>query len=140
MATNVIIVTLGALFIACAYLFGPKKTVFKTYYALKYVLFKPVEWFIRLLIAIVRINGYVWAGWVVSALLTVSVSPEQNVRLFFFMLTLFLSWLVIMLVIRNFRDEDDRDDVRMLLAQLEHMLCFKNQKLSMYPHDWHWFD
>lgn len=140
MTANVIIVTLGALFFACAYLFGPKKTILTAYYALKYALFKPVEWLLRLFIAIIRIKGYIGAGWAVSVLLTMSVLPEQNVRLFFFLLTLFLSWLVVMQAIRNFRDEDDRDDVRMLLAQLEHKLCFKNQKLSMYPDDWHWLD
>lgn len=137
---NVIIVTLMALFFVCAFYFGPKKTAFKTYYALKYVMFKPVEWLARLLLALVQINFYIWVCWALLTLLAELIMPEQSVRFAIFLILLVYAWLILLLVIRNFRDEDDKDFVRMMLAQLEHKLCFRNQKLSMYPHDWHWFD
>lgn len=140
MTVNVIIVTLGALLFACAYLFGPKKTVFKTYYILKYALFKPVEWLMRLIIALCGINSYVWMSWGVLMLLATIELPEQNSKFVVFMLLLLYGWLILSLVICNFCDEDDRDFIRMTLAQFEHKLCFKNKQLSMYPDDWHWID
>ena len=137
---NVIIVTLIALFFLCAFYFGPKKTAFKTYYALKYVLFKPIEWLIRLIIALLQINVYVWCCLILAEFLAELIVPKQDFGQVMVLLIIIYVWLVLMLVIRNLRDEDDRDFVRMMLAQLEHKLCFHNRNLSMYPHDWHWFD
>lgn len=137
---NVIIVTLGALFFACAYLFGFKKTVFNTYYALKYVLFKPLEWLARLILAMVQISVYVWASWALLLIVAEILMSEPEAFFVMFLLLMVYGWFVLLLIWRNFHDEDDKDCVRMMLAQLEHKLCFKNPKLSMYPNDWHWFE
>ena len=140
MVANVIIVSLMAFLFICAYMFGPKKTILTAYYALKYALFKPVEWLLRLFIAMVRIDCRIWIVWVATVLFLISFLSNQDVRFALFILAMLLSQLILLLMIRNFGDEDDRDFVRMLLAQLEHGLCFRKRKLSMYPDDWHWLD
>lgn len=135
-----IIVILGVMLVVCAFLFSPKKTMQKVYYALKYALFKPIEWLIRAVFALLQIKIYVWGSFCVLCMLMEMMLPEHKFKFVFFVLIMIYGWLILILFIRNFRDESDRDFVRMTLAQLEHKMCFKNQKLSMYPHDWHWFE
>ena len=134
--TNVIIVSVCALLFAYVYMFGLKKT----YYILKYAFFKPIEWLMRILIALFGVSFYVWTGFFTLCCLFDVCKPEHGFR-FAWMMSIFIyAWVIMLLLIRNFQDDDDRDLVRMLLAQIEHRLCFKNPKLSMYPNDWHWFD
>lgn len=134
--TNVIIVTLGALLFAYAYMSGLKKT----YYALKYMLFKPIEWLMRTVIALFGINVFVWTGFFVLLCLFDLCRPEREIGTVWMFGMLVYAWVIVLLIYRNLKDEDDRDLVRMLLAQVEHRLCFNNRKLSMYPDDWHWYD
>lgn len=133
---DIIFVTLFAVLVFCAFWFGPTRT----YYVLKYAFFKPIEWMSRAFIALTFINYYVWLGFGLLIFAFVLVDPQQNIR-FWWMTALFVYvWLIAILAVRNFRDKDDRDFVRMLLARVEHKFCFGNSKLSIYPDDWPWFD
>lgn len=136
--TGIIIVTMGALLFVCAFWFGMYKTFSKVYCALKYVFFKPIEWVIRLIVALVRINVYLLGSLGLLALGVIFILPDHVFGITAVFMLLILGWAVLVLLIRNFRDEDDRDFIRMLLARAEHKLCFKDKKLSLYPDDWYW--
>ena len=134
--TNVIIVTLFAVLVFCAFWFGPTRV----YLVLKYAFFKPIEWLLRVLIALISVNHYVWLGLVALVLISMIFDLRQSLE-FMLMLVMFIYvWLIVILAVRKFRDKDDRDFVRMLLARVEHKFCFGNSKISMYPDDWPWFD
>lgn len=133
---DIIFVTLFAVLVFCAFWFGPTRV----YLVLKYAFFKPIEWLLRAFIALISVNHYVWLGLVALVLISMIFDLRQSLE-FMLMLVMFIYvWLIAILAVRNFRDKDDRDFVRMLLARVEHKFCFGNSKISMYPDDWPWFD
>lgn len=135
-----VLAALLLLFLVAAFCFGFQKTCLSVYYVVKYAVFKTIEFFTRVVLAAFGINSYIWMSWTVLVLLTVCWGNHGTFGFVLLTLNGLFGWLVIMLIVRNFRDEFDRDMIRMILARLEHKLCFKNKKLSMYPDDWHWLD
>ena len=117
-----------------------KKFIFGVYYVLKAAVFKFVEYMLRSFLAIIGIGSCFWGIFcVVLLFIEVFVPlPEYKLVMLFFLMGYGI--LFMYKFGNNFRDDDDRDFVRMMLARLEHKLCFDNPDLSIYPQDWHWLE
>ena len=120
--------------------FGIKKTITVIYCVLKGAVFKTIEFFLRLLIAFARVNSHLLLSFVIVILLSNLFMPERTLGFVLLVLDIIFGWLILMLTIRNYGDEDDRDLIRMHLARWEHKLCFNRKDLSIYPNDWHWLE
>lgn len=117
-----------------------KKIVFGIYYVLKAAVFKLIEYLLRALIAILRLGFNFWGAFCVILLFVEVFIPQPTFKFALLCHILIFGWLFIYNFIRNFYDEDDRDYVCMVLARVEHRLCFANPQLSVYPDDWHWLE
>ncbi|MBQ7633413.1 MAG: hypothetical protein IJS88_04800 [Alphaproteobacteria bacterium] len=110
------------------------------YFVLKAVIFKFVEYLLRSFIAVIGIGIRFCVIFCIMLLFIEVFVPLPRFKPIMLSFLTIYGVLFMYRFIRNFYDKDDRDFVRMLLAQPEHKLCFKNQKLSIYPYDWHWIE
>lgn len=131
---------LGIILLVFSFLYGFKKTGLGIYFCLKATIFKIVEYVVRSLIAVLSISVYFWASFCIIALFIEVFVASPTCKFVWLSFLVIYGIMLFYKFVYNFRDEDDRDLVRMNLAQLEHQLCFKNRELSIYPNDWHWMD
>ena len=117
-----------------------KKFFFGLYYVLKAAVFKLMEYILRGFVAVIGIGSCFWGIFCVTLLFIEVFVPKPEFKLVMLYFLMIYGLLFIYKFGNNFRDEDDRDFVRMLLARLEHKLCFENPDLSIYPNDWHWLE
>ena len=135
-----LVCALGVVLLAFFAFCGFKQTCRGVYFVLKAAVFKSLEYFLRSLVAVWNISIYFWTGFfLITLFIEVYVSSPVS-KLVWFGFIIIYGGLFVYKFVYNFRDEDDRDFVRMTLAQLEHKLCFNNKKLSLYPDDYHWED
>jgi hypothetical protein len=116
--------------------FGAKNTGLGIYYLAKGAVIKPLEYTACLVLALIRVNYYVWMSWCLLFVLAELFLPAQQFKLALWVLFSAYGWLLVMLVYRNICDEMLRDDVRVAFARIERKLCFNNQKLTLYPDEW----
>ncbi len=110
------------------------------YFVLKAAIFKFVEYLLRSFIAVIGISSRFWGIFCIMLLFIEVFVPLPRFKPIMLSFLMIYGILFMYKFIRNFCDKDDCDFVRMLLARQEHKMCFKNQKLSIYPHDWHWIE